>query len=185
MSTPADRQHWTHAEHRELERTTGRKHELVSGEVYAMTGSSPRHSFVKTNLTASMVVLARGGPCEVYDSDLSIRIGDNVFYPDLSVHCGPLDTHPEDGYAAVSPVLIAEVLSPSTEGWDRGVKFACYREIAALRHVLFVDPDKNTVEHYQRDGERWVMRSLGREQTLVLGDLELELSLTEVLRDSP
>lgn len=186
MSSPAERVVTTLAGHAAREVETGLRHELVDGELFAMTGGTPAHSKVKTNLVAGLDAAFGDGPCQVYDADLKLRIGDDIVYPDASVHCGDLVLHPDDPNATVAPVLVAEVLSPSTEAWDRGGKFARYRSIGSVRHVLFVDPDRRVVEHYERgDADRWVLTAHGPTDVLALSGLGVELRIDVLFRNLP
>lgn len=107
---------------RELEERTGVRHELIGGVPHAMSGGSPEHSRIKTNLVAAMVYGLRGSDCRVADSDQRIRVEmtGGSFYADLTVVCG-LFTHADiDDHAVTNPSVIVEVVSPSTEAHDRG-----------------------------------------------------------------
>lgn len=185
MSATAHRLSATSADHAEQERETGLRHELVDGELFAMTGGSPAHARVKTNLIIALGSALGDGPCQVYDADLKLRIGDDILYPDVTVHCGDLVLHPDDANATTSPVLVAEVLSPSTEGWDRGGKFLRYRSVASVQHVLFIDPKHRTVERYAREGERWVLEAFGADDTVPLQAIGVALPLPELFRNMP
>lgn len=187
MSAPAERPIPTLREHAERERVTGLRHELVDGVLFAMTAGTPAHSRVKTNLVGMLYRALGEGPGQVFDGDLRLRVGDDVLYPDASVHCGEFVVHADDPTAATAPVLVAEVLSPSTEAWDRGGKFARYRAIPSVRHVLLIDPDRRTVEHDYRDEARWILVPLAEAEalTLPLAGRDIELPLSELFRNLP
>lgn len=186
MAEPVVRESITPEQLDALEVSTGLRHELVDGEVFAMGGGTPAHSKVKTNAVALLHASLKNGPREVYDVDLRIRIGDDCFYPDLTVHCGPLELHPQDRNAAIAPVVIFEVLSPSTEAWDRGGKFSRYRAAPSIRHVVFIDPDRRTIEHYERQGDgRWLLESIAPDGTLTLKAIEVALPAEELFLNLP
>lgn len=186
MSSTADRPVATPAAHAERERETGLRHELVEGELFAMTGGTPAHAQIGTALVGTLFAALGDGPCRVFGPDLKLRIADDIVYPDASVHCGELVLHPDDPTATVAPVLVAEVLSPSTEAWDRGGKFARYRSIPALRHVLFVDPERQVVEHYERgEADRWVLTVKAAPDVLALSGLDVALPVGVLFRNLP
>ena len=186
MAEPLPQQPITPEQHEAIEIATGLRHELVDGEVFAMGGGTPAHSKVKTNAVLAFGRRLENGPCQVYDADLRIRIDHDVFYPDLTVHCGPLALHPDDVNAATEPVVVVEVLSPSTEAWDRGGKFTRYRAMPSVQHVVFIDPDRKTVEHYERQSDgRWMLESIAPDQNLTLAAVQVELPVEELFRNLP
>ena len=133
-------QRLTYADYLALEAESGLRHEFWSGEVWAMTGGSMDHSLLKT---AAVMLLgpalrAAGRPCRLLDSDAKLWLGasDMAVYPDLSVVCGPILRPPHDPNAAVNPVLVMEVLSPSTAHRDLGLKRAAYMRVPGLQHTL-------------------------------------------------
>jgi Uma2 family endonuclease len=152
MSSTPEPRRYTYAEYLALEAETGIRHEFLDGQVWAMSGGSPRHSAVKVNLVAALKSALRGTPCRPYDSDLKLRVPESglATYADAAVTCGPLVPDAGDPMAATNPTLIAEVLSPSTEAWDRDWKWDHYRSMRSLRHFLLVDPGTPKVEHYER-----------------------------------
>lgn len=186
MATPLLRRDVTPEQHEALEIATGRRHELIDGEVFAPSGGTPAHSKVKTNAVGTLHAQLRSGPCQVFDADLRVRIGEDVFYPDLTVHCGPLELHPDDPNAATAPVVVMEVISPSTEAWDRGGKFTRYRGVPSIRHVVFIDPERKTIEHYERQADgRWLLESIAPEGSLILAAIEVTLPAQELFRNLP
>lgn len=138
------------------------KHELVNGTLYAMAGGSARHAAVAVNATVALAVRLDGGPCRVANSDqrLHVEATDALLYPDAMVVCGPYAMSPTDRHAVVNPVLIVEVLSPSTSDCDQGAKFGHYRRIPSLSHYLMIDPDTRRVVHARRDGDGWRLHDL-------------------------
>lgn len=125
------------------------KHEFVRGEVFMMTGVADVHNTVAMNLVIALRPHLRGTPCRVYASDVKLRIeaADCFFYPDLMVTCSAADA--ADRRIKREPVLVVEVLSPSTAAFDRGDKFADYRMLPSLREYLLVDVDRRRCELYR------------------------------------
>jgi Uma2 family endonuclease len=142
----------TYAEYLAIERETDLRHEFLHGRAWAMSGGTPRHSALKVNLLAFLHRTTEGTPCRPYDSHLKLRVAASglATYADVAVICGALVPDREDANAATNPVVVIEVLSPSTEAWDRGWKWEHYRSMASLRHYLLVDQGTERVEHYER-----------------------------------
>ena len=161
------------------------KHEFLAGEIFAMVGASDRHVTISLNLAAAIRNQLRGGHCRVYVADMKLRV-DAVnawFYPDVMVTCDPAD-HQRDMDKA-SPVLIIEVLSPSTEAFDRGGKFAAYRTLPSLSEYLLIDPDSGRLELYRRNTEnQWVLHAPEGDTPLELSSIELSLDRATVFEDA-
>ena len=148
------------------------KHELVDGYLYAMTGASDRHEEIALNLAAALQVHLHGSPCRVYKGDLKLRVADDFFYPDVFVRC---NRERGDPYFKTDPVLIAEVLSPATQRYDRGDKRLAYFTLPTLREYLLIAQDRMQVEILRRDRE--VERLDRPEQVLRLASVGFELAL--------
>jgi Uma2 family endonuclease len=164
----------------ELEDGSPIKHEFLDGAVWAMAGGSPAHAAIAANLVRLLGAGLEGRRCRVFTSDLRIRVSDTglATYPDASVICDRVELDPGDrkGHTALNPVLLVEVLSPSTEAYDRGEKLAHYQRIASLREVMLVAHDERRVDLWRRVDERWTQISAhaGDEVALhSLGDLRL------------
>ena len=157
--------------------------EYVAGEVFAMAGVEDRHACASLNLAMALRAELRGSPCRVYRSDVKLRVeaADAYFYPDVFVTCSPVDR--ADRLVKREAVLVAEVLSESTEAYDRGDKFAAYRQLPSLREVLFIDIRRRAVDLYRiGDDGLWVLHPLLAGDALVLQSLGLTLAV-EVLFD--
>lgn len=168
----------------ELERSAAFKSEFCDGEMFAMAGGSPAHSLIATNLGAELRSALRGRPCVPYNADLRVKIPDSglITYPDLSVICGPLEfAFPADD-TVTNPSLVVEVLSPSTEAYDRGRKFENYRRLRSLREYLLVRQDEPHVELFIRQpDESWLLReATGMDARLELPALKIALALAEI-----
>lgn len=150
------------------------KHEYLHGQVYAMAGGTPEHAALTSAVITELSVALRGRPCRVYSSDLRVRIDatDLSTYPDVTVVCGSLITAEIDANAATNPTLIVEVLSDSTEAYDRGEKFAHYRQLPSLREVLLISQRERRIESYRKgDDGVWSLREARSGEVLELGAL--------------
>jgi Uma2 family endonuclease len=155
MAMPASQSFASPAEYLALERAAEHRHEYVSGRVYAMTGASREHNVIATNTSRALGNQLSGRPCETYQSDMRVKVSETGMYtyPDVVVACGTPAF--EDAYVdtLLNPTVIIEVLSPSTEAYDRGEKFAHYRRLPSLREYLLIA---------QGSGARGALRSAGR-----------------------
>jgi len=179
---PNPKPHVTEDEYLAFERDAEGKHELINGEIVAMSGGSPRHSLIAQNIGWRLAAALGGGRCLVFSSDLRVQVESTRLYtyPDVTVVCGTPQYSPHDRHTVVNPTLIIEVLSPSTEAWDRGAKFAHYRRLPALQGVLLVSQDACRIEHFQRVAdERWLLTE-ATEGTLELAALGVTLRVDEV-----
>jgi len=145
-----------------LERKATTKSEYLNGYVYAMAGASREHNLIAGNIFGELRFQLRGRPCEVYVNDMRLKVSSTGLYtyPDVAVVCdGPRfeDTHLD---TLLNPIVLVEVLSPSTEAYDRGEKFAHYRRLESLQEYFLVAQDRIRVEHYLRQGEQWLLTEL-------------------------
>jgi Uma2 family endonuclease len=143
-----------------IERAAEFKSEFLDGVMYAMSGGSLRHSDLASNLLAELRAMLRNSECKAFNSDLRVRVSARMYaYPDVSVVCGKPLLADERQDILLNPVVILEVLSPSTEQYDRGMKFQLYRTIDSLREYILVDQDKVLIEQYIRqDASTWTLR---------------------------
>ena len=149
----------TPAEYLAWERQQETRHEYVNGEVFAMTGASREHNLLCMNLGAALHAQLRGKPCEVYANDMRVKVEETGIYtyPDIVAVCGEPRFEDDCVDTLLNPVLIVEVLSESTERYDRGAKFAHYRGRASFQEYLLVAQTELRVERYRRqDGGRWL-----------------------------
>ncbi len=170
-----------------LEEQSGLRHQFLDGEVFAMTGGTLNHSRIARNIvSAVMNRRSRVRPCEPLNSDMRIHTPSGLdAYPDVSVFCGSPDLSDNDR-TLHNPVVIFEVLSPSTEGFDPGDKFMHFRSIPGLSDYVLVDAEKVLVERFRRsaDGVEWVLHEYrGLAEILPLPVIEAELPLGEIYRD--
>jgi Uma2 family endonuclease len=167
---------------RERAATDG-KSEFLHGRVFAMAGGTARHNLITSNVSGALGVALRARPCVVLSSDQRVWIEPTGLYtyPDVTVVCGGLRMHPRYDDTLLNPTLVVEVLSSSTEGYDRGAKFAHYRRIDSLREVLLVSQAERVVEHYARaDDGSWRLTTWTEQQSVPLPTLSCELPLDDV-----
>lgn len=132
------------------EETQPERHEYLHGETFAMVGARRVHGITCLNLAASLKASLRGTPCAVFIENMKLRVADDaLFYPDVFVTCDRHDLRTEREFRA--PTLIAEVLSPTTEAYDRGQKFTQYRRLASLREYLLISPETREVLLFRRE----------------------------------
>ena len=162
-----------------MERAAQTKHELWNGEVFAMAGASFVHNQIVGNLARVLGNLVLDGPCVVLPSDLKVHIpaSGGYVYPDLSVVCDAPVYLDDIRDVLTNPRVIVEVLSESTERFDRGEKFVGYRSLSSLADYLLVAQTQARVEHYTRGGDgTWVLRTLGpgARVQLVAGEIAVD-----------
>jgi Uma2 family endonuclease len=166
------------------ERASATKHELVNGEVLAMAGGSPVHNLVMLNIGGTLRALLETKPCIVLPSDQRIHVPATGLYtyPDVAVICGRPERHPRDADTLLNPLVLFEVLSPTTEAYDRGAKFAHYRAISSLQEYVLVASLEKRVEHYRRlEGGRWVLtETTGEDGVVALPALGVDLPLRAI-----
>ena len=176
----------TPEEYLAVERQNEYKSEYIDGEMVAMTGASRRHNIITFNVVKALGRQLEGRPCEGYVNDMRVRIASRreyaYTYPDVVVVCG--EPQFEDGHldTLLNPTVLVEVLSESTERYDRGKKFSFYRTIESLAEYVLVAQDEFKIEHYvkQADG-RWLLsdhRSL--DEVVELSSVQCALALREV-----
>jgi len=178
---------YTIEEYLARERVAPYKSEYYRGQIFAMAGGTPRHNTTGGNIFAGLRGRLRGTPCRPYNSDQRIGIPANGLstYPDISVVCGELQLDPQDREAIVNPRVIFEVLSKSTESYDRGKKFDLYRQLESLREYILVAQDEPHVERFvrQEDGS-WLLNVFkGLGAVLELPTLACALPLSEIYED--
>lgn len=133
--------HFTIEEYLEMENASVEKHEYYKGEIFAMSGAKMPHNKIVSNLHYHLRTKLEGQPCQPYSSDVRIYIEKNTLftYPDITIICGDEETLDKDEISVVNPVVLFEVLSPSTAGYDKGEKFELYKEIPTLKGYILVD----------------------------------------------
>ena len=176
----------TPEEYLAAERLSETRSEYLDGGVYPMTGGTANHIRIVANITTQLNTQLDGRTCDVFPTDMKVRLPGSrkFFYPDVVVVCGELQYHDKRKDIITNPDLVVEVLSPSTEAFDRGAKFEAYRTIKSLKEYLLVAQGKPLIEQYVRNGDgRWTYtEAAGLESTLTLPSVECTLNLGAVYK---
>jgi Uma2 family endonuclease len=183
MSSQA-RERYTPEEYLALERQAQCKSEYYAGEIFAMAGASRWHHLIGTNVLREVSLQLKGRPCTTYPSDMRVKVSPTGLYtyPDVTVVCGEALFEDNQQDTLLNPTLIVEVLSASTEAYDRGGKFAHYRKLPSLMEYVLITQTKPHIEHYlcQQDN-RWLLSEVDSVQdTLHLPAIDCYLALAEV-----
>ena len=150
-------------EYLELERQAEYKSEYVNGEIFARSGASEEHNLIVGNVFAALHTQFRGRPCKVYASDMRVKVSPTVYtYPDVVAVCGEARLEDAQLDTLLNPTVLVEVLSSSTEAYDRGEKAEHYRRLPSLAEYLLISQDKPHLEHYRRQADgRWLLSEAG------------------------
>ena len=167
-----------------LDRRSEYRSEYLNGEVIAMTGASRKHNLIVANLTRELTQQLRGKACELYPNDMRVKVPSSRLYtyPDVVIVCGEPKFEDEYVDTLINPILIIEVLSESTESYDRGKKFGYYRTVESLAEYLLIAQDEYKIEQYvkQTDG-RWLLSEASSlEGTVELVSIQCLLALKDV-----
>jgi Uma2 family endonuclease len=169
-----------YAEYLAFEEAAEGRHELVDGEIFGMSGGTPRHARLQANVLGALYVGLTGRPCAAYGPDLRIHFSEEEAsaYADALVVCGKLRCPERDPNAITNPTLVCEVLSPTTEAYDRGRKFERYRGLAALKEYVLVSQDRPLVEVFRREGDgSWSLRAYGAGARAPLASCDIHLDV--------
>ncbi len=183
MSAVLTQTRYTAEEYLTLERSSPIKSEFHDGQIYAMTGASRKHNLITVNIAGELRDQLKKRPCEAYGSNMRVKAAESrsYHYPDIVVVCGTPQFEDAHVDTLLNPTLLIEVLSPSTEAYDRGGKFAHYRKIPTLREYLLVSQDQPSVERYVRQGDVWILsEAVGLDAVMPLDSIDCVLSLSEV-----
>ncbi len=186
MALPVEKipvRRFTPEEYMELEEQALEKCEYIDGFIYAMSGSTPKHALITANVIGNLVPGLKKGSCHVYSGDLKIAsdMRGHFTYPDAVVVCGKPRFHDKFQNVLLNPTVIIEVLSPSTEAYDRGDKFKRYRRIGSLTDYLLIAQDQPLVEHFSKQTDGWVMQDADKlSGKIKLKTLKMTLALTDL-----
>jgi Uma2 family endonuclease len=183
MATAAITKRYTPEEYLALERNEKFKSEYKNGYITAMSGTSPEHNTIALNFASEIRAQFRGGRCKVYMSDVRLRVTPTGLYtyPDVMAVCGEAQFVEDDLETLVNPSMIAEVLSRSTERYDRGDKFEDYRTLSSLMEYVLLSQNEVLVERFVRQGEKWVRTEYRDiEESLVLDSIGCVIALREI-----
>ncbi|HEV7670267.1 MAG TPA: Uma2 family endonuclease [Thermoanaerobaculia bacterium] len=164
-----------------FEREAEQRHELINGEIVDMSGGTFADSVISLNLGAELRAALRKRPCTVCSPDLRVKASNRYTYADVTVVCGSPVFDDRHRDTLLNPIALFEVLSDSTEAYDRGEKFAAYRSIASLEEYVLVSQKTVAVEHFHRQADgAWLLRTLGPGERLVLPALGCEIAVDEI-----
>jgi Uma2 family endonuclease len=168
----------------EIERKAERKSEYFGGEMFAMSGGSREHNVLSTTLSGLLFQQLSGRPCDLYANDMRVRVAQTGLYtyPDVVVVCGQPQFTDDKVDTLVNPTFLAEVLSPSTEAYDRGRKFEHYRSLESLSEYLLVAQDRQHADLYTRQTDgRWVLMEASRaDDALELRSIACRITIADL-----
>ena len=153
-------QYLSAAEYLEIERASSEKHEYFCGEIFAMSGASLPHNVISKNTNGHLFIKLLGKKCQPFGSDLRIHIPSNSLYtyPDISIVCGDPETTDDKFDTIINPSVLFEILSPSTQKYDRIEKFELYRDIVSLQEYIMINSEKIQVLKYFRNPDNsWLL----------------------------
>jgi len=165
------------------ERQADFKSEYYDGQIYAMSGARRPHNLIAANLSRVLGNQLADRPCELYIADMRVRVETtgSYSYPDLVAVSGEPRFADGEFDTLLNPDLVIEILSPSTESWDRGGKFANFRRLESLQDYVLVSQDKSHVEHFARQGNQWLLTEWDHlEDTLRLASIGCDVALREI-----
>lgn len=186
MTQPQPVKRFTPEEYYLLEREASYRSDFYDGEIFAMAGGTSRHSVIAVNIAGELRQQLKGKPCAPYESNqrLLVKATGLRVYPDVSVYCGPLeyDEHDPGSETATNPTLLFEILSRTTEAYDRGFKTENYRRIATLRAYLLISQQSPHVEIYERQNDgAWMFREERQlDASLQLSAIGVTLAMREI-----
>ena len=183
MSSVAAEKYISPEEYLTAERRAEYKSEYIYGEIFAMSGASRAHNIITVDITTELNIQLRKRGCEIYSGDMRVKTKPtgSYFYPDVVVVCDKPRFEDNVFDTLLNPILIVEVLSPSTEAFDRGEKFAHYQELVSLREYILVSQDRMRVDHHRLIETQWVGKTFeAPEDVLKLNSIECELPLRDI-----
>lgn len=182
MST-AETTRYSAAEYLAIERKSEIRHEFHRGEMFAMSGASREHNLIAGNISREIGNQILDRPCESYSSDMRVQVEATGLYtyPDVVVVCGGPEFEDARVDTLLNPMVLFEILSESTEAYDRGAKFGHYRKIPSLREYVIVSQERMLVERYCRRGDDWLLTEFSKpDQVLVLESIDCQIPLNRI-----
>ena len=173
----------TVSEYFEIERNSLEKHEYYEGELFAMAGAKKKHNLIVSNLIAALHGKFKDRPCVVYPSDMKVAVDryNHYTYPDISIVCGESKFVNDSEDSLTNPNVIMEVLSDSTEKYDRGKKFQSYRNISSLKEYVLVSTENKKVEVFTKSSDgKWVLSESDESGIIKLSSIECVLLLDDI-----
>lgn len=182
MTSPAHHIRYSFADYLGLEASSNVKHEYLDGQIYGMAGGTPEHAALTAAVSGLLFAQLRTGRCRAHNADLRVRVLETglATYPDVTIVCGPRTLDPEDQNAVTNPTLIVEVLSRSTEEYDRGDKFEHYKRIPSLQQYVLVASRERQIEVWSRRADGWEKAIARPGDIAALSSIGAELNVTEL-----
>ncbi|MCH5716559.1 Uma2 family endonuclease [Niabella hibiscisoli] len=175
---------YTAAEYLAMEKESDTKHEFFQGEIFAMAGAGGKHNVISKNVLGELYISLKGKRCQPYGSDLRIHIPQNTLYtyPDISIFCGDFISSQEDDDTMILPVVLIEILSPSTKNYDRGGKFKLYRDIPSLKEYILIDSESVNIEVFGiNTGGHWELEEYKKlADHLILPSVDVTIPVHDV-----
>jgi len=182
-----EKKYYSSEEYLKLERAAEIKSEYFNGEIFAMSGASVNHNIIAGNIFANLHAKLKNNKCKPFTSDMRINVSDNGLftYPDISVICGEIKFLDDETDTVTNPKVIFEVLSRSTQNYDRGGKFKLYRDINSLEEYILVSQDTVTIEHFIRQKDnKWLLNELKSiNDSLIMNSINCTLELSVIYED--
>ena len=158
------------------------RYEYLDGCVFMMAGGTANHATISGNIYATLRSLLRGGPCRAYNSDMKVRVSETRYvHPNVTVSCDSRDRGTTDFLQL--PRLVVEVLSPSTEAYDRGKKLKHYIACPSIEEYLLVDARSMRIEMYRKEQKKWVYMAFGSDDEVELTSLDTHFPVTDAYED--
>lgn len=174
---------WTVEAYLAFERESDVKHEYFAGEIFAMAGAEPGHVDVRSNVQFSLMKQLKGRPCKVHDNDMRVKTPSGLYtYPGISVVCGDRHFNDDKPRTLLNPTVIVEVLSPTTEAYDRGDKFRQYRSLPSLQEYILIASTQKQVELWARQtNDTWRITVVQDDDgSIELTSIDCTLSIADV-----
>ncbi|WP_394837666.1 Uma2 family endonuclease [Pendulispora rubella] len=186
MTQTSTKPYVTYRDYVDAEAKSETKHEWLDGVVYDMAGGTPDHGALALAMARIIGNALEGRPCRMFSSDVRVRVRATglATYPDASIVCDRLELDPEDDHSITNPVVLVEILSDSTEGYDRGKKFENYRRIPSLREYVLVSQHEPRIEVYRRnDSGFWELHEWGVGEFAELTSVNARIGVDDVYRN--
>lgn len=173
----------------EIEKKSSNKHEYFNEEIFSMAGASDEHNEVFSNLFFQIASKLKGKPCRPYGSDKRLHIPQNTLYtyPDISIYCNGLIHSANDKDSAILPTVLIEILSSTTQSYDRGDKFKLYRDIPSLKEYILIDPEQIAIESFFLNSKNnWELQEYtDQTQNLRFKSLNIDISIQDIYENIP
>jgi Uma2 family endonuclease len=178
---------YTVEEYLSLEEKSLEKNEYYKGEIFAMAGASIQHNQIASNTHIAIGNHLQNRKCQIFQSDLKINVAKNslISYPDLSIVCGAIETLQNHKDIVTNPSVLIEILSPTTQDYDRGGKFKLYRDIATLQEYILISSTENLVEKYTRQPNvTWLLEEFKTvDAIMAISTIDMQLPLHDIFRE--